>query len=173
MLKVCRYTLPVDTKSYPADIVCRDWNKSFTHIAVAPKRLAVRVWCSVLANTQSLLAMSFRLGGFQTSFLLINVRYGPNTFTKMWRRTYPICEASISRSAPLSLKPLQKSRRNHRSYVWTEAISGYGFIADARAIRYSGTQSREACTPLPVCSLPQRRCLWYEQASTMRSCKNT
>ena len=79
------------------------------------------------------------LSGVQSPFLLINVRYGPNTYTKVWHRTYPICEASLPRSAQLSLKPLQKSRRNHLSYVRTEALFGYGFIAGARVIQYRGT----------------------------------
>ena len=33
---------------------------------------------------------------------------------------YPICDSP--------LWPLQKSRRNHRSYVWTEALSGMVFV---------------------------------------------
>ena len=36
------------------------------------------------ASTQSLLVMRFRLSEFQSFFLFINVRYGPNTFTKVW-----------------------------------------------------------------------------------------
>ena len=83
--------------------------------------------------------MRFRLSEFQSFFVFINVHYGPNTFTKVWHWTYPMCEASLSRSVPLSLKPLQKSRRYNRSYLWTEALFGYGFIADARAIQYSAT----------------------------------
>ena len=35
---------------------------------------------------------------------------------------------STSRSAQSSFAPLQKSRQNHRSYVWTEALSGMVFV---------------------------------------------
>ena len=62
--------------------------------------------------------------GFQSSLLLIHFRYGPNTCssgTKEWDRTYPIGDAPLRcRDAPLSARhsfvPLQKSRKNHRSY---------------------------------------------------------
>ena len=34
-----------------------------------------------------------------------------------------VCDSTLRRSAQ-RFAPLQKSRRNHRSYVWTEALSG-------------------------------------------------
>ena len=73
-----------------------------------------------------------RLGRFHSSFLLIHFRYGPNTCslsTKvLHRKAYPICDAPLSGSARRSFTPLQKSRQNHRSYAWTEALSGVIFV---------------------------------------------
>ena len=54
----------------------------------------------------------FRLGGFQSLERL----HCP----KAWHKTYPICNALLLRSARRTLASSQKSRRNHRSYVWTE-----------------------------------------------------
>ena len=92
-------------------------------------RLAERVWRT--KSQSSLLNISFRLSGFQSSLLLIHFRYSPNTCvhcTKVWHRTYPICDGPLPRSVRHSFAPLQKSRRNHRSYMWTEALSGMAFI---------------------------------------------
>ena len=50
----------------------------------------------------------------------------------LWQRvaeTYPICENPLSISARRSLAPPQKSRQNHRSYVWTEALPGMVFVS--------------------------------------------
>ena len=48
---------------------------------------------------------------FQSSLLLIYFRDGPNRcshYTKVWHRTYPICDAPLSRSARRSFR-----HRNH------------------------------------------------------------
>ena len=132
----------------------RDWNKSFTHIAVVPEGLAVRVWCSFWPILNHSLLCAFVSVDSSPHFYLLTSATGRIPPPKCG--TEPIRYVklnSLSRSAQLNLKPLQKSRRNHRSYVWTEVLSGYGFIAGARAIRYSGTKSHEARTPLPACSL--------------------
>ena len=42
--------------------------------------------------------------------------------------TPPICDCAFMRSTPRGFAPLQKQRRNHRSYVWTEALSGMVFV---------------------------------------------
>ena len=63
---------------------------------------------------------------FQPSLIFIYFRYGPNTVHPF--RTYPICDAPLSWSALRSFAPLQSSRQNHRSYVWTEALSGIIFV---------------------------------------------
>ena len=47
----------------------------------------------------------------------------------MCQRTYSICDAPLWRSARRSFASLQKSRRNHRSYMWTKAlVSGLVFV---------------------------------------------
>ena len=40
-------------------------------------------------------------------------------------------------AARRSFPPLQKWRQNHRSYVWTEALSGKAFVTTWKAIWYS------------------------------------
>ena len=65
------------------------------------------------------------------SYLITSGRLCPNSFshdTKVWHTTYPICDAPLFRSARRSFVPLQKSRRNHRSFVWTEIASGMVFV---------------------------------------------
>ena len=84
----------------------------------------LNIYFRLSGSQSSLLNIYFRLSGSQFSLLLIHFRYGPNTCshcTKVWHRTYPIC-APLSRSARRSFAPLQKTHRNHRSYVWTEAL---------------------------------------------------
>ena len=52
-------------------------------------------------------------------------------------KTYPKCDPPRKRSAPRSLAPLQKARRNHPSYVVNRSPIWYGFRAGAKDIRYS------------------------------------
>ena len=54
---------------------------------------------------------------------------------------YPICDFPPYRSARRSLAPSQKSRQNHRFYVWTEALSGTVFAPAQKAIRYTGVST--------------------------------
>ena len=106
-------------------VTVQNWNESFTHIehraeavgqeglvnwipVLAPEDLLPSQWISVLAPT-------------------FHFRHGPNTCTlctKLWHRTYPICDTPLWKSARRSFAPSQKSRRNHCSYVWTDALSG-------------------------------------------------
>ena len=59
------------------------------------------------------------------------IRYSVNT--------YPICDSPLSRFAQRSFAPFQKSRRNHRSHVWTEALSDMGFLtAGVKATSFPG-----------------------------------
>ena len=41
---------------------------------------------------------------------------------------YPICDSRLWRSAQRGFTSLHKSRQNHRSYVWTDALSGVVFV---------------------------------------------
>ena len=43
--------------------------------------------------------------------------------------TYPIYDSPLKSTARHSFAPLQKSRQNHRSYVWREALSGMVFVS--------------------------------------------
>ena len=116
---------------------------------IVEERLAERVWFSY--SQSSLLNIYFRLREFQSSFLLIYFRYGPNTFTlhqkcgrqnlyDVWRTTFEIGSAH-----------LQNSRQNHRSYVWTEALSvRYDF-------RY-GMNFRYSMNIASVCLFVSRLC---------------
>ena len=58
----------------------------------------------------SLLNTFFRLSGFQSSVLPIYFRDGPNRCsrcTKVWHKTYPLCDAPLSRLARRSFAPPQ------------------------------------------------------------------
>ena len=88
---------------------------------IEPARLAERVWYTKLQS--SLLNIYFRLSRFQSSLLLIYFRDGPNRcsyYTKVWHRTYPICDVPLSRSARRSFAPSQKSRLHNRYFVWKQ-----------------------------------------------------
>ena len=78
---------------------------------IAPAWLADRFWCT---KFQSLLfIIYFRLKGFQASLLLIYFRDGPNGCshcTKVWCKTYPICDAPLSRLAQHTLAASQIAR---------------------------------------------------------------
>ena len=66
------------------------------------------------------------LCGFQCSLLLIHFCYNLTDTClhcyKEWHKIYPICDAPLWRSARHSFHLLQKSRRNYRSHVRTEAV---------------------------------------------------
>ena len=49
---------------------------------------------------------------------------------KSGTETFPICSDPFSTSARCSFAPLQKSGRNHLSYVWTEALSDMVFVSE-------------------------------------------
>ena len=55
-------------------------------------------------------------------FTSATVRIPVSHYTKVWHRTLPICDAPPSRSARRRFAPLQESRRNHCSHVWTESL---------------------------------------------------
>ena len=48
--------------------------------------------------------------------------------TRYNMNTYPICGSPLKRSARSRFAPLQKSRWNHRFYMWTEALSSMVFV---------------------------------------------
>ena len=65
-------------------------------------RFAERVWCTKFQS--SLLNIYFRFSKFQPSLLLIYFREGSNRYShsiKVWHKTSPICDATLSRSAKL------------------------------------------------------------------------
>ena len=76
----------------------------------------------------------------KSSFLCVNrrpIRYGFRAGANAIRHsvnTYPICDFTLEK-AWRSIAALQKSRWNHRSYAWTEALSGMVFVP---ALKLSG-----------------------------------
>ena len=101
-----------DTRSYPMKYEQqRYWTgTSHSHTSnIMPERLAERVcWTK---SRQSSRWIFTRLNPFQSSLILFHFRYGPNTCAREVRAR---CSFALS----------QKSRRNHCSFVWTEAVSG-------------------------------------------------
>ena len=92
-------------KTTTTTTTARDWNKSFTHrehrtAAVGQEDFVNLTFQSLVLN------ISFRVSWFRSSPLLIHVPgplyYSPTTcshYTKVWHRTYPICDAPLSRPA--------------------------------------------------------------------------
>ena len=73
------------------------------------------VWIPVLTSEYLLLSQ-------WVPFTSATVRIPVSHYTKVWHRTLPICDAPPSRSARRRFAPLQESRRNHCSHVWTESL---------------------------------------------------
>ena len=99
------------------------------HISnVVPQRLAKKVWCT--KSQSSLLNIYFRLSIPVLTAIYSLTLHSEYLFTLnqsvalVWRRTYLICGAPQSRLARRCFALLQKSRRNHIPYVWTEALPG-------------------------------------------------
>ena len=116
-------------------------------------RLAERFWRT---KFQSLLfIIYFRLTGFQASLLLTYFRDGPNGCshcTKVWRKTYPICSAPLSRSARHILAASQKSHGHSRTHIQ------YDFRSGAKAIQYSVNRSlSDGYNGTPLSSLRHRK----------------
>ena len=99
---------------------------------IVPAWLAERFWCT---KFQSLLfIIYFHLTGIQASLLLIYFPDGPNGCshcTKVWRKTYSICDAPLSRLARHILAASQKSHGHSRTHI------RYDFRSGAKAIQYS------------------------------------
>ena len=116
MFTLYRIALRDATKVWTAKT--QNWNKSFTRnehrtSAAGRARLVTKFQSSPL-NTY------FHRSGSQFSLLIIYFRNGPKSFsdyTKVWHKTYTICDAPLSRSALLSSAQWQKSRRLNRSYL--------------------------------------------------------
>ena len=72
---------------------------------------------------------------FTSATIPIPVHSAPKCST----RTYPVCDASLSRPARSSFAPLQKSRQNQPFLCINRSPVRYGFRAGAIAVRYSGS----------------------------------
>ena len=53
----------------------------------------------------------------------------PENTVKRAEETYPICDNPLARPSRCSFASLQKSNRNHPSYVFTEALPGIVFVS--------------------------------------------
>ena len=113
--------------------------KSFTHIkhraGTVRRQCLVQEKIAVLTPEQSIY---FLLSGFQSSLLLIyfsDSLNGCSHCTKVWHKTYPLCDGPFSRSVTCTFTPSQKSRRNHQIR--------YDFRNDAKAIRYIRRRQQE------------------------------
>ena len=63
--------------------------------------------------------------------------YTTRSVVKSWRMLVAHDSRKQKQKSCRLNRPLQKSRRNHRSWLWTEAQSGYGFHAGTGAIWYT------------------------------------
>ena len=107
--------------SWFSELVTRLFQADSGYAEYRAGALAERVWSLYL----SLVNIYFRLSEFHSWLLLIYFRDGPNRcshYTKLWHRTYPICDTSLSRSARSTFAPSQKSRRHNCSCVCRGAL---------------------------------------------------
>ena len=137
----------------------RDWNKSFTHIAVVSERLTVKVWCSFspILN-HSLLCASVSVESTPHSYLLTSAAV---------RIPSPKCGTEPIRYVKFHFRDqrrLASSRYRNRAEITVLLCERKPYLGMVLlpARELSGTVGHsptEARTPLPVCSLPQGRCL--------------
>ena len=112
------------------------------------ERLAERVWWT---KSQSSLPSQWMPGLALIYSLPLRSEY---LFTL--QQSVALYDAPLSRSAPCSnAQPLQKSRRNYRSYVWTEALSGIVFVPTKELSFIVWTQPNYRKLPLNSAS-----CAW-------------
>ena len=139
----------------------RDWNKSFTHIAVAPKRLAVRVWCPFWpVLNHSLLCASVSVDSRPYSYLLTSATV---------RIPSPKCGTEPIRYVKLHVRDqrrLTSSRYRNRAEITvlmcerkpylgpgggggTSGISGWECAAGIlEPLTYTRASSAEFCYPM-------------------------
>ena len=101
-------------------------NTSFTHIEL--NRVRVVGWEVCCTKSQSSLL---------TPSQWVSVNFTSAT-VRIPVHTTPKCGTVIrARLARRWFAPLEKSRRNHHSYVWKEALSGMVFVPTSRPTQYS------------------------------------
>ena len=104
-------------------VTARNWNKSFTHITFVPNQLAVRVWCPK-SKSSIWIFTSVLVDSSPRSYLF------PNPWshrTEVWHRTFPICDAPLSRSARLR-SVTDRNRAEINALVCTQALPGMVFV---------------------------------------------
>ena len=98
----------------------QNWIRSFTHFKH-------RAGVVDRGGQSSLLNMYFHLSGSSPPFTLF--QSVTQNLSNIW---HSICEIGV---ASRSFAPSQKFRRNHRSCVWTEALSGMKWIQYVHSLR--------------------------------------
>ena len=128
---------------------------SLSHTSnIVRRRLAERVWWTKFQS--SLLNICSRLSGFQTSLRLIYFRDGGVHCTKVWHKTYPICDAALSRSAgPAQLRPVTEIALPQPFLCVKRCPFWHDFGGGAKSIQYSpvadpGEGPTRAAPPPPL-----------------------
>ena len=130
------------------------WDKTFTHIKIASERLAKRVWYtpgSILIATPEYFLPSQWLPVIASCLFTPAIRNICSHYTKVRHRTYPICDAPLSRSAPRgaarrSVATLQKCGWKSQFLCVNRNPIRYGSRVGPNAIRYSVSWALEALT---------------------------
>ena len=111
------------------------WSESIFFVIVFwKKECCFRLRVKVRVDTKPNLTLTLKQHSLR---LRPNVLLSPAP--KCGTKPHPLCDSPLSKSAQRSFVALQKSGRNHRSYVWTEASPDPGviFLGGTRAIQYS------------------------------------
>ena len=146
-IRLCLYSFRADTKNYPVS----GWysmNSNGTELEQVVYTHRTSCWKGrprglgeMNPSPHSWIFTSFAVDSSPYSYLCTSATVRIPVHATLKRGTEPqrdlICDAPLSWSARRNFSPKQKSRRNRRSYVRTEALSGMVFGAGARAIRDS------------------------------------
>ena len=116
----------LSTKEWTA--TAQNWNRSFTHFEHHACQSCWPRGVRCTKSQSSLLNIYFHLRGFQSPLLLLRSKH-PKTLWQGAEETYPICDNPLARPSRCSFASLYTSNRNHRSYVFTEALPGIVFVS--------------------------------------------
>ena len=109
-------------------------HKSFTH-RTSCRRGWPRGIGALNSSPRSRLFISVPVGSRPRSYLFTSATgriYRCSLCTKVWQKTYPLCDASLLRSVRCSFAPSQKSRRHNRCCVLREALYSIIFLNKAK-----------------------------------------
>ena len=128
------YTLPNSFSCQQETVIvwtarAQNWDKSFTHIEHRTGAVGLEGLVNLIPvfTLEHLLPSQWIPFLFPTYSLPLQSVYLFTLRRSVAESGYLICDAPLEGSARSSFAPLQESHRNHRCYVWTEALNPVWF----------------------------------------------